>query len=403
MSNLKQEFPILQREFYGRPLVYLDSAATSQKPQSVIDAIGHYYSTGNANVHRGIYKLSEEATADYEASRVAVKDFLNAPAPETIIFTKGTTEAINLVASSYGHAFIEAGDEIIVSAMEHHSNIVPWQQLCERTGAILKVIPMSDAGLLDLDAYQKMLNPRVKMVGIVHVSNALGVINPVKAVIDAAHEYDIPVLVDGAQAVPHLPVDVTELDCDFYVFSGHKMYGPTGIGCLYGKQKWLEQMPPYQGGGDMIYTVTFEKTEYAGLPSKFEAGTPNMAGVAGLKAAIAFMQRVGFETIEAVERDLYAYLEAQLESIPGIRIMAKEAPRMAAMSFTVDSVHPHDLSTILDQHAVAIRAGHHCAMPLMQRLNIAATARVSLGVYNEREDIDRLCQGLTAAVEMFVR
>jgi cysteine desulfurase/selenocysteine lyase len=402
MSDIKAQFPILKRHFYDRPLVYLDSAATTQKPQCVIDAVSYFYENENANVHRGIYKLSEEATKNYEDARQAVAQLIDAPNTNDIVFTKGTTESINLVATSYGRKFVNGGDEIIISTMEHHSNIVPWQLLCERTGATLKIIPMNDDGVLDLKAYKKLLNPRVKMVGVVHVSNALGIVNPIKEMIELAHETGIPVLVDGAQALPHMQVSMKELDCDFYAFSGHKMYGPTGIGGLYAKSHWLEQMPPYQGGGDMIRIVTFEKTEYNSAPSKFEAGTPNMAGVAGLKAAVEFINKVGYDTITARERDLYAYAESQLTSISGLNIIGKTAHKVGALSFTLDAVHPHDISTILDQHAVAIRAGHHCAMPLMKRLGLAATARASFGVYNERSDIDRLCEGLKAAVEMFV-
>lgn len=401
MANYKAEFPILNREFYQQPLVYLDSAATTQKPHEVIQAVSRYYSYANANVHRGIYKLSEEATKAYELSRQAVRRLLNAAGAEEIIFTKGTTESINLVASSYGQAFIKAGDEIVISTLEHHSNIVPWQLLCERSGATLKIIPMSDEGVLDLDAYKKLLTPRVKLVGLVHVSNALGVVNPIKAMIKIAHEGEIPVLIDGAQAVPHMPVDVIDLDCDFYAFSSHKMYGPTGVGVLYAKRIWLEKMPPYQGGGDMIKTVTFEKTVYSELPHKFEAGTPNMAGIAGLEAAINFINRIGYEYIVNHERELYAYAREQLTQISGLTIIGEAPQQIGALSFTLDAVHPHDISTILDQHAIAIRAGHHCAMPLMKRLALAATARASFGIYNSKSDIDRLCEGLKVAVEMF--
>ena len=401
MPNYRDEFPILSREFYQQPLVYLDSAATTQKPHEVIDAVGRYYSHGNANVHRGIYKLSEEATKAYESGRRAICSLLGAAKTEEIIFTKGTTESINLVATSYGQAFVKAGDEIIISTMEHHSNIVPWQLLCERSGATLKVIPISDEGIINLDAYKKLLNPRVKLVGLVHVSNALGVVNPIKEMITMAHEHNIPVLIDGAQAVPHMPVDVVDLDCDFYVFSSHKMYGPTGIGALYAKQSWLEQMPPYQGGGDMIKIVTFEKSEYSDLPHKFEAGTPNMAGVAGMEAAISFIKRIGYQYIVDHEQKLYAYARQQLANIQGLKIIGQAPQQIGALSFIVETVHPHDISTILDQHAVAIRAGHHCAMPLMNRLGLAATVRASFGIYNDETDIDRLCRGLTAAVEMF--
>lgn len=401
VSNFKNDFPLLQREFYDKPLVYLDSAATTQKPQAVIDAVDHYYAHDNANVHRGIYKLSEAATTAYEQARKAVAAFVNAPSQDEIVFTKGTTESINLVATTYGERFIQAGDEIVISTMEHHSNIVPWQLLCERNGAILKVIPMSDDGVLDLDAYRQLLTTKTKMVAVVHVSNVLGVINPVKQMIEIAHAQDIPVLIDGAQALPHMPVDVTDLDCDFYVFSAHKMYGPTGIGGLYAKKYWLEQLPPYQGGGDMIYLVSFEKTEYSQPPFKFEAGTPNMAGVAGFKAAIEYLNQIGFEVIQAHEAQLYQYARMQLQRVPGIRLIGQSEYQCSVVSFTLDDVHPHDISTILDQEAVAIRAGHHCAMPLMQRLKLPATARMSLGLYNDTNDIDRLCEGLHKAVRLF--
>lgn len=400
-NDFYKDFPILQRQFYDKSLVYLDSAATTQKPQTVIDAITHYYDHGNANVHRGIYKLSEEATQAYEAARQTLAEFVNAGSRDEIVFTNGTTESINLVASSYGERFIEAGDEIVVSAMEHHSNIVPWQLLCERKGAHLKVIPISDHGVIDLDAYRSLLNAKTKMVAVVHVSNVTGVINPIKEMIASAHAQDIPVLIDGAQALPHMPVDVVDLDCDFYAFSAHKMYGPTGIGGLYAKSKWLEQMPPYQGGGDMIYRVTFEKTEYNRPPLKFEAGTPNIAGVAGFRAAIDYLNGIGFDTIMAQEAALYQYAQKQLQTIPGLKIIGQSEQQCSVISFTLDDVHPHDISTILDQGAIAIRAGHHCAMPLMQRLELAATARMSLGIYNVKADIDRLCEGLRNAVALF--
>ena len=402
MTNIyRQDFPILKRTFYDKPFAYLDSAATTQKPQSVIDAVGRYYSHGNANVHRGIYRLSEEATKAYDSGRQAVRSLINADKVEEIIFTRGTTESINLVASSFGQAFVKAGDEILISTMEHHSNIVPWQILCDQRGATLKVIPMSDDGVLDLDAYKKLLTSKVKIVGVTHISNALGIVNPVEKMIELAHAVNIPVLIDGAQAVPHQAVDVTALDCDFYAFSAHKMYGPTGIGVLYAKEKWLEQMPPYQGGGDMIHTVSFEKTTYAPLPLKFEAGTPNMAGVAGLEAAINYINSVDYVALMAHERTLYAYAEQQLAEVEGLRIIGKAPEKRSVISFVMDGVHPHDLSTILDQEGVAIRAGHHCAMPLMKRLGLAATARMSLGIYSDQSDIDRLCVGLHKAVELF--
>ena len=400
-ENYRDDFPILKRTFYDKPFAYLDSAATTQKPQSVIDAIGRYYSHGNANVHRGIYRLSEEATKAYNSARLAVRSFINADKTEEIIFTRGTTDAINLVASSFGERFINAGDEILISTMEHHSNIVPWQLLCERKGATLKIVSMSDDGVIDLAMYKKMLTPNVKIVGVTHVSNALGIVNPIKKMIELAHAVNIPVLIDGAQAVPHMPVDVATLDCDFYAFSAHKMYGPTGVGVLYGKEKWLSQMPPYQGGGDMIHIVSFEKTTYAPLPHKFEAGTPNMAGVAGLEAAINYMNSVGYDYIVSHERELYAYAKQKLSAIPGLHIIGNTPEMISVISFVMDDVHPHDLSTILDQEGVAVRAGHHCAMPLMNRLNVAATARLSLGLYTNQSDIDQLCDGLHKAQTLF--
>lgn len=401
VKQYHNDFPILKREFYGKPLTYLDSAATSQKPQSVIDAVSRSYAYENANVHRGIYALSEEATQAYELSRLTLKQFLHAQSHHEIIFTKGTTEAINLVASSFGDAFIHEGDEILISAMEHHSNIVPWQLLCQRKKAQLKIIPISDQGVIDFQAYQQLLTPKVKMVGIVHISNVLGIVNPIKTMIAMAHALKIPVLIDGAQALSHVPVDVVDLDCDFYAFSAHKMYGPTGIGGLYAKEKWLEKMPPYQGGGDMISYVTFDKTNYNVLPYKFEAGTPNMAGVAGFRAAIDYINAVGFETIQAHERVLYAYAEAVLKEVPGLTIIGEAPHKMSVISFTLDHVHPHDVATILDQDGVAVRAGHHCAMPLMDRLGLASTVRMSLALYNNREDIDRLCAGLLKTIAIF--
>lgn len=400
-EQYRNDFPILRREFYGKPLTYLDSAATSQKPQSVIDAVSHSYSYKNANVHRGIYVLSEEATQAYEQARLTLKEFLHARSYREIIFTKGATESINLVASSFGDAFIHEGDEVLVSAMEHHSDIVPWQLLCQRKKAQLKIIPISDEGVIDLQAYQRLLTSKVKIVGIVHISNVLGIVNPIKKMIEMAHALDIPVLIDGAQALSHVPVNVVDLDCDFYAFSAHKMYGPTGIGGLYAKEKWLEKMPPYQGGGDMISYVTFDKTTYNVLPYKFEAGTPNMAGAAGFRAAIDYINAVGFEMIQAHERALYAYAEAALKEVPGLTIIGEAPHKVSVISFTLDDVHPHDVATILDQEGVAVRAGHHCAMPLMDRLGLVSTVRMSLALYNNCEDIDRLCAGLLKTIDMF--
>lgn len=401
-QSYRDDFPILKREFYGKPLAYLDSAATSQKPQSVIEATLRYYSHDNANVHRGIYRLSEEATQVYEQARLGLQMFLRAKKHQEIIFTKGTTESINLVASSFGDVFVQEGDEILISAMEHHSNIVPWQLLALRKKAQLKVIPVSDDGIIDLDAYQALLTNKVKIVALVHVSNVLGIVNPIKKMIEMAHAINIPVLIDGAQALPHIPVDVIDLDCDFYAFSAHKMYGPTGIGGLYAKEKWLEKMPPYQGGGDMISRVTFDKTDYNVLPHKFEAGTPNMAGAAGFLAAIDYVNSVGFDTILAHEKELYAYAEIALEKVPGLKIIGEAPHKVSVISFVLDGIHPHDIATILDQEAVAIRAGHHCAMPLMDRLGLVSTVRMSFGIYSNRDDIDRLCTGLLKTVEMFL-
>lgn len=399
--DIRNDFPILKRTFYDKPLVYLDSAATTQKPRSVIDAIDHYYAHSNANVHRGIYRLSEEATAIYESGRKSVRALINAPKEEEIIFTRGTTESINLVAYSFGEAFVKAGDEVLITAMEHHSNIVPWQILCERKGATLKVIPISDEGVVDLNAFQKLLSDRVKILSIVHVSNALGVVNPIKSMIAMAHEYDIPVMIDGAQALPHMDVDVVDLDCDFYAFSAHKMYGPTGIGALYGKSKWLNQMPPYQSGGDMINRVSFEKSTYNVLPHKFEAGTPNMAGVAGFEAAVKYLTKARDAGAIEHEASLYAYAHDQLNAMAGLRIIANTKQKSGAISFVLDEVHPHDISTILDQEAIAVRAGHHCTMPLMDRLGLAATVRASIGLYNTTEDIDKLCVGLEKVKQLF--
>ncbi len=395
IDKIRADFPILQA-----PLVYLDSAATSQKPLAVIEAESQYYLKSNANVHRGIYALSQEATGLYEAARQTTRHFLNAKHNHEIIFTRGTTESINLIAYSYGH-FINAGDEILISAMEHHSNIVPWQVLCAQKQAKLVVIPILEDGTLDLISYQNSLNERTKLVSITHVSNALGTINPVKLMIDFAHELNIPVLIDGAQAVPHLEVDVQALDCDFYVFSAHKLYGPTGVGVLYAKENWLEKMPPYQTGGDMILQVSFEKTDYNVLPYKFEAGTPNIAGVVGLGAAITYLQQFPMSLIMEQEAALLRYATGQLESLPGLKIIGTSEHKCAVISFVMEAAHPHDISTILDDSGIAIRAGHHCAMPLMHCLNVSATARMSLGIYSNQEDVDRLIIGLHRVIELF--
>lgn len=401
LSIIRKDFPLLKQKVHGKPLAYLDSGATSQKPQAVIDVVDYYYKHDNANVHRGIYSLSERATVAYEAVRQKVKDFINAPHLHEIIFTRGTTDAINLVASSFGLLKIKAGDEIIISAMEHHSNIVPWQILCERTGATLKVIPVNDDGSLDLEHYESLMSDKTQLVSLAHMSNVLGTINPVKQMIKIAHQHDIPVLLDGAQAVSHMHVDVQDLDCDFYAFSSHKLYGPTGAGILYGKSKWLDQMPPYQSGGAMISRVSFSKTEYTVLPQKFEAGTPNMAGIIGMGAAIDYVNNIGFEAIAAHESALTHYASELLQQIPGLRIIGNVPNKAAVISFVMEQAHSHDIATILDHEGIAIRAGHHCAMPLMERFNVAATARVSFGVYNNKQEVDRLVAGLHKVIALF--
>jgi cysteine desulfurase / selenocysteine lyase len=399
--RIREDFPILKQTIHGKPLVYLDNAATSQKPQIVIDTISRYYATENANVHRGIHALSERATQAYEGARETVRQFLTAADTREIIFVRGTTEAINLVAQSYGRTFLTAGDEIVISAMEHHSNIVPWQILCEQVGARLQVIPFNHNGELLLDEYARLLNERTKFVSVVYVSNALGTINPVKDIIEMAHRRGIPVLIDGAQAAPHLPVNVQELDCDFYAFSGHKVCGPTGIGVLYGKADLLKRMPPYQGGGDMISVVTFEKTHYNTLPYKFEAGTPNIAGVIGLGAAINYVRAIGLDRIAAYETELLAYATAAIEGIPGLRLIGTAQEKAGVVSFVLDCAHPHDIGTILDREGVAIRAGHHCAMPVMQRFGVPATARASFAFYNTAEEIDALVRAIHTVRKVF--
>jgi len=398
----REDFPILEQEVRGRRLVYLDNAATSQKPRAVLEAVQRYYERDNANIHRGVHLLSERATELHEGARAKVKAFVNAREDQEIIFTRGTTEAINLVAQSYGRANFKAGDEILISTMEHHSNIVPWQMLCQQTGAVLKVIPMTDAGELILEEYDRLLNDRTRLVAVVHVSNALGTVNPVRDIIAKAHARKIPVLLDGAQAIPHAPVDVQALDCDFYVFSGHKMCAPTGIGVLYGKKALLEKMPPYQGGGDMIRMVTFEKTLYNDLPFKFEAGTPNIEGAIGLGAAIDYLTGLGMDKIAAYESDLLDYGTKALSAIADLKLIGSASEKAGVLSFTLGDIHPHDIGTILDQQGIAIRTGHHCAMPVMERLGISATARASLSFYNTREDIDALVEGLKSVKKMFL-
>jgi len=400
-ERLRQDFPALRQKVRGKPLVYLDNAATSQKPQVVIDTIARYYLSENSNVHRGVHFLSDLATQAYEGARIRVRQFLNAAHDREIVFTRGTTDSINLVAHSFGRSRLRAGDEILISAMEHHSNIVPWQMVCEEKGARLRVIPINDAGELILEEYERLLSDRTKLVSVVYVSNALGTINPVRQIIALAHRRGIPVLLDGAQAAPHLRVDVQELDCDFYAFSGHKLFGPTGTGILYGRAELLEAMPPYQGGGDMISAVTFEKTIYNSLPYKFEAGTPHIAGAIGLGAAIDYVQRIGLDRIAAYEHDLLAYGTGLLSAIPGLRIIGTAREKAGVLSFVLEGIHAHDVGTILDHEGIAIRAGHHCAMPVMKRFGVPATARASLAFYNTREELEALAKGLHKVIEVF--
>jgi cysteine desulfurase/selenocysteine lyase len=401
LEVIREEFPILRRMIRNRPLVYLDNAATTQKPLAVLDAIRRYYLEDNSNVHRGVHLLSQRATEAFEGARSKVQRFIQAREEREIIFTRGATEAINLVAAAYGRTHVQAGDEVIVSVMEHHSNIVPWQMLCQEKGAHLRVIPMNDAGELLLDEYEKLLNPRTRLVSVVHVSNALGTVNPVKALIQLAHRRGVPVLIDGAQAVAHLPVNVQNLDCDFYVFSSHKIYGPTGTGVLYGKANLLEAMPPFQGGGDMISSVSFEETVYNAIPHKFEAGTPDVSGVIGLGAALDYLSRIGLETAGQHERDLLAYATASVGQIEGVRIIGTAQHKAGVLSFILEGVHPHDIGTILDQEGIAIRTGHHCAQPVMDRLGLPATARASFAFYNTFEEVDRLTIGLKKVKEIF--
>lgn len=394
VAALRADFPILDIDARGKPLVYLDNAATSQKPRSVIDALSHYYEAQNGNIHRGVHYLSELATELYDQTRETARRFFNARHAHEIIFTRGTTEGINLVASSFGSAFVRAGDEIVVSTMEHHSNIVPWQLLCERTGAVLKVIPVTDAGELDMDAYRALLSERTRLVSVVHVSNALGTINPAAEIVRLAHEAGAAVLLDGAQSAPHTKVDLQALDCDFFVCSGHKMLGPTGAAILYGKESWLERMPPYMGGGDMISQVTFERSTWAALPSKFEAGTPSIADVVAYRHAFEYLERVGLDAIAAHEHDLLAYATEQVREIPGVRLVGTAAEKAGVLSFVMDCAHPHDIGTILDGFGIAIRAGHHCAQPLMRRYGLPSTARASFYLYNTRDEVDALVRAI---------
>jgi len=401
VQKVRRDFPILNQRVHGRPLVYLDNAATTQKPQVVIDAMVRSYTEDNANIHRGVHLLSERATRAYEEAREKVQRFLNAPNSREIIFVRGTTEAINLVAQTFGRANVASGDEVLVTEMEHHSNIVPWQLLCEEKGAHLKVLPITDEGELRIDLLDGLLTDHTKIVAVVHVSNSLGTINPITAIVERAHARGIPVLVDGAQAVAHMPVDVHALGADFYALSGHKLFGPTGIGVLWGRLSLLEAMPPYQGGGDMISAVTFKKTTYNVVPNKFEAGTPNIAGSIGLGAAIDYVKSLDFNAMQAYEDELLAYGTKALTSVPGVRMIGTAARKASILSFVMEDVHPHDIGTILDQEGVAIRTGHHCTQPLMDRLGVPATARASLALYNTKEEIDALVGALAKVREIF--
>ncbi len=401
VNKIRKDFPVLHQEINGRPLVYLDNAATSQKPQCVIDALVGYYTTENANVHRGVHTLSQRATDDYEAARSKVRRFINAAHDHELIYVRGATEGINLVAQTFGRANVGPGDEVIISAMEHHSNIVPWQVLCQEKGAHLRVIPINDAGELLLDQYEQLLSPRTKLVSIVHQSNALGTINPMTAIIELAHSKGVPVLVDGAQSVPHMTIDVQKMGCDFFVFSGHKLFGPTGIGVVYGRAELLEAMPPYQTGGEMIRSVTFEETLYNVLPHKFEAGTPNIAGSIGLGAAIDYIDALGMDRINAYEKELLDYGSDALSRIEGLKIIGTAKEKAGILSFILGDVHPHDIGTILDSQGIAIRTGHHCAQPVMDRFGIPATARASLAFYNTKAEIDTLVEGIDQVLEVF--
>jgi cysteine desulfurase / selenocysteine lyase len=401
VERIREDFPILARKVRGKDLVYLDNAATTQKPQAVIDRIVRYYTDENSNVHRGVHYLSEVATAAYENARTTVKRFVNARNEKEIVFTRGTTESINLVVQSWGRKNIKAGDEVLITAIEHHSNIVPWQLLCEEKNAKLRVAPVNDRGEIIVDDYARLLNERVKIVAVGHASNALGTINPVKQMIAMAHANGSLALIDGAQGVPHLTVDVQDLDCDFYAFSGHKVYGPTGVGVLYGKENLLDAMPPWQGGGDMILSVSFEKTTYNALPYKFEAGTPNISGVIAMATALDYVGAIGIDNIAAHEQDLLDYATRRLLEIDGLRIIGTAAHKASVISFVLEGVHPHDIGTILDQDGIAIRTGHHCAQPLMMRFNVPATGRASFAMYNTREEADQLVNGLRRVIEVF--
>jgi len=401
VEKIRQDFPVLKQTVHGKPLVYLDSAATAQKPSVVVDAIRKFHEVDCANIHRGVHELSQRSTAAYEETRAKTRKFLNAKSDAELIFVRGTTEGINLVSSSWGRTNVKEGDEIVISAMEHHSNIVPWQMLCEEKGAKLRVIPMNERGELILEEYEKLLGPRTRMVAVAHVSNALGTINPIRQMIEMAHRAGALVLIDGAQAAPHLKVDLQALDADFYTLSGHKICGPTGIGVLYGKTKLLNAMPPYQGGGDMIRTVTFEKTTYNDLPYKFEAGTPNIAGGIGMGAALDYLNRLGLDNIAAYEHELLVYGTGMLEQIPGLRIIGTAKEKAAVLSFVIEGIHPHDIGTVLDRQGIAVRTGHHCAQPVMDWFHIPATTRASLAFYNTPAEIDKLVAGLKKVKEIF--
>jgi len=401
VRRIREDFPILKRNVHGKPLVYLDNAASSQKPQVVIDAISRLYSEDYANVHRGVHELSQRATTAYENARVKTRRFINAGTEREIIFVRGATEAINLVAQTYGRVHVRAGDEVLITTMEHHSNIVPWQILCEEKGAYLKVAPINDRGELLLEELEKLVTPKTRLLAIAHVSNALGTINPVREIVRMAHERNVPVLLDGAQAAPHLAIDVRELDVEFYAFSSHKMFGPSGVGVLYGKEALLEAMPPYQSGGDMISSVTFEKTTYNRLPYKFEAGTPNIADVVGFGAAIDYIEGIGMEAIAKHEHELLEYGTKTLSEIPELQFIGQAREKAAVLSFVLQGIHPHDVGTILDQDGIAVRTGHHCAQPVMDRFEVPATARASLAVYNKKEEIDVLAAGIRRVIEVF--
>lgn len=400
IDKIREDFPILKQNVYGKQLVYLDNAATTQKPQAVIDSIVNYYTNINSNIHRGVHYLSQQATYAFEEARIAVQKLINAENSYEVVFTRGATESINLVASAFGNKYLGKDDEVFISAMEHHSNIVPWQMICESKGAKLKVVPFNEKGEIDINAFSLMLNERTKIVAIAHVSNALGTVNPIKELIEIAHKKNIAVLIDGAQAVPHMKVDVKELDCDFYCFSGHKMYGPMGIGVMFGKEKWLQDMPPYMGGGEMIKSVTFEKTVYNDLPFKYEAGTPNVGDGLGLHAAIKYIHEIGYENIEKYEHELLLYATEKLKEIDSLKIYGTAEKKSGVISFLVGKIHPYDMGTILDKLGIAVRTGHHCAQPLMDIYNIPGTVRASFAIYNTKEEVDMLVEGIKKAKQM---